>query len=140
MGAKNYAPMSYNPDTGLLYINAIEASMNYTPLRVSGWRRGTLYLDAELSFILPEGNVGFLRAVDPLTGDVWSNEHGPRGGDELNLILPGRNYGWSVVSHGINYDGTVFSRESERPGMESPRFVWVPSIGTSGMMIYAGDR
>ena len=79
-------------------------------------------------------------AVDPTTGNLWSNEHGPRGGDELNLILPGRNYGWSVVSHGINYDGTVFTNDTERPGMESPRFVWVPSIGTSGLMIYTGDR
>ena len=78
-------------------------------------------------------------AVDPLTGDVWSNEHGPRGGDELNLIVGGANYGWPVVSHGINYDGTVFTNETQRSGLESPRFVWIPSIGTSGMMIYRGD-
>ena len=78
-------------------------------------------------------------AVDPLTGDVWSNEHGPRGGDELNLIVGGANYGWPVVSHGINYDGTVFTNETQRSGFESSRFVWVPSIGTSGMMLYRGD-
>ena len=78
-------------------------------------------------------------AVDPLTGDVWSNEHGPRGGDELNLIVGGANYGWPVVSHGINYDGTVFTNETQRSGLESPRFAWIPSIGTSGMMIYRGD-
>ena len=79
-------------------------------------------------------------AVDPLTGDVWANEHGPRGGDELNLIVGGANYGWPVVSHGINYDGTVFTNETQRSGLESPRFVWTPSIGVSGMMIYRGDR
>ena len=78
-------------------------------------------------------------AVDPLTGDLWSNEHGPRGGDELNLIAGGGNYGWPVVSHGINYDGTPHTTEAYRAGVESPRFVWVPSIGISGMMIYRGD-
>ena len=79
-------------------------------------------------------------AVDPLTGDLWSNEHGPRGGDELNLVARGGNYGWPVVSHGINYDGTVYTTEASRPGVESPSFVWVPSIGISGMMIYRGDE
>ncbi len=71
---------------------------------------------------------------------VWSNEHGPRGGDELNLIVPGRNYGWPVASHGINYDGSVFTPHESLSWMEAPRFVWTPSIGTSGMMIYSGDR
>lgn len=79
-------------------------------------------------------------AIDPVSGDLWLNEHGPRGGDELNLVLPGRNYGWPVVSHGINYDGSVFTADEYMPGMESPRFAWVPSIGTSGMMIYRGDQ
>ncbi len=78
-------------------------------------------------------------AVDPGTGDVWSNEHGPRGGDELNLIARGGNYGWPVVSHGINYDGTVYTADASGDGMESPRFVWTPSIGISGMMIYRGE-
>ena len=79
-------------------------------------------------------------ATDPLTGNLWSNEHGPRGGDELNLVVRGGNYGWPVVSHGINYDGTVYTTEASRPGVESPSFVWVPSIGISGMMIYRGDE
>lgn len=78
-------------------------------------------------------------AVDPLTGNVWSNEHGPRGGDELNLVVRGANHGWPVVSHGIHYDGTVFTADAYRPDIEAPRFVWVPSIGASGMLIYRGD-
>jgi len=78
-------------------------------------------------------------AFHPTTGQLWSNEHGPRGGDELNLILPGLNYGWPVVSHGINYDGSVYTRETHRDGMESPRWVWTPSIATSGLVIYSGD-
>jgi len=78
-------------------------------------------------------------AVDPGTGDVWSNEHGPRGGDELNLIVGGGHYGWPVVSHGINYDGTAYTLDASGEGVESPRFVWTPSIGISGMMVYRGD-
>lgn len=78
-------------------------------------------------------------AVDPGTGEVWSNEHGPRGGDELNLIVSGGHYGWPVVSHGINYDGTAYTTERYGDDVESPRFVWTPSIGISGMMIYRGD-
>lgn len=79
-------------------------------------------------------------ALHPETGQVWSNEHGPRGGDELNLIVCGGNYGWPVVSYGIHYTGEVFTIETERQGMESPRFAWIPSIGISGLMIYSGDR
>lgn len=78
-------------------------------------------------------------AADPVTGHVWANEHGPRGGDELNLVLPGRNYGWPVVSHGVDYDGSVFTPDAEAEGMESPRYVWTPSIGTSGMLVYRGE-
>lgn len=79
-------------------------------------------------------------AVHPETGAVWENEHGPRGGDEVNVIVRGRNYGWPLVSHGINYDGSVYSGESHREGIESPRWTWVPSIATSGMMFYTGDK
>jgi len=78
-------------------------------------------------------------AVHPETGDLWENEHGPRGGDELNRILPGRNYGWPVVSYGINYDGSTFTADHARRGMEGPRWVWTPSIATSGLLFYTGD-
>ncbi|MBT7126049.1 MAG: PQQ-dependent sugar dehydrogenase [Gemmatimonadales bacterium] len=78
-------------------------------------------------------------ATDPRTGTIWSNEHGPRGGDELNRILPGRNYGWPVVTHGVNYDGTVITRDTHLDSMEDPLYLWTPSIGVSGLMIYSGD-
>lgn len=78
-------------------------------------------------------------ATDPRTGAIWSNEHGPRGGDELNRILPGRNYGWPVVTHGVNYDGTVITRDTHLDSMEDPLYLWTPSIGVSGLMIYSGD-
>lgn len=80
-------------------------------------------------------------AIDPETGDVWADEHGPQGGDELNLILPGRNYGWPVVGYGVNYrTGLAIHAGTQREGMEQPVHVWVPSIATSGLMIYDGDR
>jgi glucose/arabinose dehydrogenase len=80
-------------------------------------------------------------AVHPETGDLWANEHGPQGGDELNLIRPGLNYGWPVVGFGVNYStGATLHQGTHREGMEPPVHVWVPSIATSGLMIYTGDR
>jgi glucose/arabinose dehydrogenase len=80
-------------------------------------------------------------AVHPDTGEVWTNEHGPQGGDELNRPLPGRNYGWPVVGFGVNYQtGLAIHSGTHREGMEQPVHVWVPSIGISGMMFYTGDR
>jgi glucose/arabinose dehydrogenase len=80
-------------------------------------------------------------AIHPETGDVWANEHGPQGGDELNRIEPGKNYGWPVIGFGVNYrTGTAIHPGTHRDGMEQPVHLWVPSIGISGMMIYTGDR
>jgi len=80
-------------------------------------------------------------AIHPETGDVWTNEHGPQGGDELNLIQPGKNYGWPVIGFGVNYTtGLTIHSGTHRQGMEQPVRVWVPSIGISGLMIYTGDR
>ncbi|MBN2666901.1 MAG: PQQ-dependent sugar dehydrogenase [Bacteroidales bacterium] len=78
--------------------------------------------------------------IDPLTGKLWISEHGPRGGDELNLIKPGLNYGWPVICYGINYDGTILTPLSEKEGMEQPVFYWLPSIGPCGMTFVTGDR
>ena len=80
-------------------------------------------------------------AFHPETGDLWLNEHGPQGGDEVNLILPGRNYGWPVVGYGVNYgSGSRIHVGTHREGMEPPVHYWVPSIATSGLLIYNGDR
>jgi glucose/arabinose dehydrogenase len=78
--------------------------------------------------------------VDPATDDVWATEHGPQGGDELNLILPGRNYGWPVIGYGVQYGGTAFHVGRQRDGMEQPVQFWTPSIAPSGLMVYTGDR
>ncbi len=80
-------------------------------------------------------------AIHPESGDVWVDEHGPQGGDELNLIKPGINYGWPVIGFGVNYQtGLAIHSGTHRKGMEQPVHVWVPSIGISGAMFYTGDR
>jgi glucose/arabinose dehydrogenase len=79
-------------------------------------------------------------AVDPRDGSLWETEHGPRGGDELNRIEPGKNYGWPIVTSGINYDGTPISEKKTAPGFESPVVDWTPSIAASQLEFYTGDR
>lgn len=78
-------------------------------------------------------------ALHPQTGEVWQTEHGPRGGDELNVMRAGANYGWPVVSHGVNYSGAAFTERTEAPGMEPSVLHWTPSIATSGLAFYTGD-
>ena len=78
-------------------------------------------------------------ALDPATGDLWTDEHGPKGGDELNRTLGGRNYGWPLVTYGMEYSGKPISDRTEAPGLESPVHYWVPSIATSGLAFYTGD-
>jgi len=78
--------------------------------------------------------------VNPETGEVWASEHGPMGGDEVNIIKKGANYGWPVVSYGRKYTGEIISEQPFREGMEAPRFFWVPSIGISNILFYTGDR
>lgn len=79
-------------------------------------------------------------AVHPVSGEVWTNEHGPRGGDEINIVKTGRNYGWPVITYGINYDGKVISKITAKEGMEQPLTYWVPSIAPSGMAFVTGER
>ena len=79
-------------------------------------------------------------AMNPATGAIWENEHGPLGGDELNIILPGKNYGWPLVTFGTDYDGTKVSDATWRADLEAPYVYWVPSIAVSGLTFYTGDR
>lgn len=80
-------------------------------------------------------------AVHPETGIVWSNEHGPRGGDEINVHgKPGANYGWPEITYGINYDGSTITEETHREGMEQPVHQYTPSIAPAGMTFVTGDR
>ncbi len=78
-------------------------------------------------------------AMHPLTGDLWETEHGPRGGDELNLIQEGLNYGWPVITYGMNYNGDPWTDKTHMDGMEQPVHYWLPSIATAGIDFYEGD-
>ncbi len=77
--------------------------------------------------------------LHPATGKIWSTEHGPRGGDELNLIAKGRNYGWPEISYGMNYNGTPFTGRTRAEGMEQPVEHWTPSLAVCGIDFYEGD-
>jgi glucose/arabinose dehydrogenase len=80
-------------------------------------------------------------ALHPQTGKLWTHEHGPQGGDEVNVIKPGANYGWPIVTYGANYgSGTKIGEGTSKPGIEAPLHYWVPSIAPSGMAFYTGDK
>jgi glucose/arabinose dehydrogenase len=78
--------------------------------------------------------------LDPRNGRLWTHEHGPQGGDEINLPRPGLNYGWPVITYGANYfTGTAIGEGQAKPGMEQPLYQWTPSIAPSGMAFYDGN-
>jgi len=80
-------------------------------------------------------------ALHPQSGELWAHEHGPQGGDEINIVRAGRNYGWPVITYGRNYiTGTAIGEGTARPGMEQPLWQWTPSIAPSGMAFYTGQR
>lgn len=78
--------------------------------------------------------------VNPATGAIWESENGPNGGDEVNILQAGKNYGWPLVSYGINYDGKRVSEHAWKEGIEEPKIIWVPSIAVSNISFYTGDR
>ncbi len=78
--------------------------------------------------------------IHPETRKIWTHEHGPKGGDEINIIEAGKNYGWPVISYGINYDGSVLTEKTEKEGMEQPLMHWTPSIAPSGMTFVTSDK
>lgn len=78
-------------------------------------------------------------ARDPVSGRIYENEHGPQGGDEINVLQPGKNYGWPVITYGRDYSGAQISPFTERAGMEQPLVYWTPSIAPSALVFYTGD-
>jgi len=78
-------------------------------------------------------------AKHPNTGDIWTHEHGPKGGDEINIVASGKNYGWPVISYGVNYSGSKFTEKTAQDGMEQPLHYWTPSIAPSGMAFVTSD-
>jgi glucose/arabinose dehydrogenase len=79
-------------------------------------------------------------AINPATNQLWETEHGPKGGDEVNIIQKGANYGWPLVSYGVNYDGTTISQSPTREGVQAPIHTWTPSIGTCGLTFITSDK
>lgn len=79
-------------------------------------------------------------ALNPASGQIWIHEHGPKGGDEINIIGKGKNYGWPLVSYGVNYSGTKFTELTQKAGMEQPIWYWLPSIAPSGMTFVTSDK
>lgn len=75
----------------------------------------------------------------PITGEIWTHEHGPQGGDEINIVRKGLNYGWPKITYGINYDGSIITNDKAMPGMEQPLYYWIPSIAPSGMDFVTSD-
>ena len=76
----------------------------------------------------------------PSNQTIWSHEHGPRGGDEVNILKPCANYGWPAITYGIDYSGEIISEKTHAPGMEQPVVYWDPSIAPSGMAFYTGTH
>jgi aldose sugar dehydrogenase len=79
-------------------------------------------------------------AINPITKKLWTGEHGPQGGDELNIDEAGKNYGWPVITYGENYGGGKIGEGTHKKGMEQPIYKWVPSIATAGFIFYTGDK
>jgi glucose/arabinose dehydrogenase len=78
-------------------------------------------------------------ALNPATGELWTTEHGAQGGDELNIARAGKNYGWPIITWGIDYSGAKIGEGTSKNGLEQPVYYWVPSIATSGLAFYSGD-
>lgn len=79
-------------------------------------------------------------ALHPTTGEIWTHEHGPKGGDEINIIKKAANYGWPVITYGVNYSGTTITDETHKEGMMQPQWQWTPSIAPSGMQFVTSDK
>jgi glucose/arabinose dehydrogenase len=79
-------------------------------------------------------------AINPATGELWTGEHGAKGGDEINIPKPGKNYGWDVIAYGREYSGAKIGEGTAKPGLEQPIYYWDPSIAPSGMNFYTGDK
>jgi glucose/arabinose dehydrogenase len=132
-GQRDVYPQDITADNGKIYRLYEDGSIpDDNPLVGEGDAKSAIFSYGHRN---PQG-----LAQHPQTGAIWSHEHGPRGGDEINLIEPGKNYGWPVISYGINYNGTPFTDKTEQDGMEQPLHYWDPSIAPSGMAFVTSDR
>ncbi len=125
---------------GMLYVSAGNAVLRITPdgeIPPDNPFFGDNSMRPEVFTLGHRSTLGL--AVHPGTGEIWQNENGPNGGDEINVLKPGANYGWPAVSLGRDYEGGWHSERFQQPGIEDPIVYWMPSIAVSGMTFYTGD-
>lgn len=131
-GERHMAQMLYT-DQGKIHRLNIDGSVpSDNPFIGKGRARASIW---SLGHRNPQG-----LAIHPVTGELWENEHGPRGGDEINRIEKGRNYGWPVITFGREYHGPKIGEGTSKAGLELPQLEWTPSIGPSGFTFVSGDR
>jgi len=132
-GMRDENPQSLENDCGKIHRILDDGSIpKDNPFVNSAGARPSIYSYGHRN---PQGT-----AMHPVTGEIWETEHGPKGGDELNLIEAGKNYGWPIISYGINYNGTKFTDITEKEGMEQPVIYWTPSIAPCGMTFVDSNR
>lgn len=132
-GDERQNPQSLDNALGKIHrINADGSIPSDNPFKDKSGKPTSLYCYGNRN---PQG-----MAINPSTGELWETEHGPRGGDEINIITPSVNYGWPVTSYGINYNGTTITDKTTAPGIQEPLLYWLPSIAPSGTAFVAGDR
>ncbi|MEP2937206.1 MAG: PQQ-dependent sugar dehydrogenase [Gilvibacter sp.] len=130
-GNRDVNPQDITRDNGKVYrLNADGSIPNDNPFVGKPNAKEAIYSYGHRN---PQG-----MAKHPKTGDIWTHEHGPKGGDEVNIIKKGANYGWPVISYGVNYSGTKFTDKTKQAGMEQPIHYWVPSIAPCGMDFVTG--
>lgn len=132
-GRRNTNPQDINIDNGKIYRLNLDGSIPKTnPFYQDNSAKQGIYSYGHRN---PQGLIAFGE-----NGKIWSHEHGPQGGDEVNLIESGKNYGWPVISHGVNYGGSKFTDITHKAGMEQPKLYWDPSIAPSGMAYITSNK
>lgn len=132
-GNRDENPQDITRDCGKIYrINADGSIPNSNPFYKNSNAKKAIYSFGHRN---PQG-----MTIHPKTGEIWTHEHGPKGGDEVNIIKAGKNYGWPVISYGVNYSGTKFTDITEKEGMEQPLHYWDPSIAPSGMAFINSNK
>ena len=132
-GNRDVNPQDISNDGGKIYRLNLDGSIpNDNPFVNEPGAKKAIYSYGHRN---PQG-----MAVNPKTGKIWVNEHGPRGGDEINIINKGKNYGWPKITYGINYSGTTITNNKAHPGMEQPFYYWIPSIAPSGMTFLTSNK
>jgi aldose sugar dehydrogenase len=132
-GNRNVNPQNIKRDGGKIYRLQDDGSIPIdNPFVMDRFSKKAIYSYGHRN---PQG-----MAINPLTNEIWIHEHGPKGGDEINIISSGKNYGWPLASHGVNYIGTKFTNNTTLSGKEDPIHYWVPSIAPSGMVFVNSDK